>query len=110
MTESMLIFSTGNRDEAHRVLEYVRDEAKKLDRLDENGIDREFPGAEKFDAQFHPDAECREDASQLTPYQVWTGPAYRPPAEASSPAPVLLQGIDLDALATLIAQKLKKGE
>jgi hypothetical protein len=69
------IFETKNRDEAHRVLEYVVDQARNFQRLDANGVDKDFPGVEKFDRQFHPAAECREDPNAELPYSVWSGPA-----------------------------------
>lgn len=83
------LFETSDRDEAHRKLEEVL------------GMTRDAEGHILKGAPLHASAECREDHSKEKPYQIWDGPEERP--DQPSPAPV---PTSLDALATLVAEKL----
>lgn len=60
------LFETTNRDESHRVLEYV------LGQREKDGVDPQWPGAEKFAklAGKHPRASCRENPA-AEKYSVW---------------------------------------
>lgn len=98
------LFSSVNRDEAHRALEYVRGEAAALGRLNDKGIDLDYPGIEKL-STLGPliGACCQEDPNDPKPFQVWSGPPLpyiKPPEES-------IQGInDLDDLADRVAQRI----
>jgi hypothetical protein len=72
-TIGKLIFSTTNRDEAHRVLEYVLNHHLTFGRELDKGKDKDFPGAEQFASVTAPLAECREDNGKGV-YEVWDGP------------------------------------
>lgn len=107
--ERTKLYGGTNRDEAHRVLEYVLNQHISFDRPDK-GKDKDFPGCERFADVTAPQACCIEDPNHPTePFQVWDSPpeAHKK-EEQGGVVRIGLSDEEEDRIVTRLADKLLK--